>query len=314
VASFHDGASCDDGNDCGVGDVCLEGLCLAGPEVPCEDGNPCTINSCLDGQGCAVTFRNGEACDDGDPCTADDVCNGVFCEGSPLVCLGNSECDATTGTCTCAQPCQGFTCGLDACGNPCGDCLGGASCEAGACVFHYPDPPYGTFQGDTLPDFSFTDPSSGQTVSLSQFQGQGRLLLLVFTAGWCYVCKKDAALFNSWLSDPSKSELRILEVYYEDYNMLPSTPQTALAWKNALGIQYPLVIDSATVGPDGQAAGGNLAQLQQPLGPLDPGYYPPVVLICPRDLRILHIRTGFPQDTLIPMINQWLAVEDCSSL
>jgi thiol-disulfide isomerase/thioredoxin len=262
--------------------------------------------------GCAVAFRNGQPCDDADACTSDDACNGLYCQGTPVACSGNSACDETSGLCTCALPCLGLVCGEDACGNPCGDCPGGAACEAGACVFHYPPPPYGPFEGDTIPDFAFLDPSQGQEVRLSQFQGQGRLILLVFSAGWCSVCKKDAALFNQWVGDPAKADLQILEVYYEDYYMKPATAQSALAWKNGLSINYPLLLDNPTLGPEGKASGGVLAQLQQPLGPLDPGYFPPVVLICPGDLRILHLRTGFPQNVLLPMIDQWLAEPDCT--
>lgn len=48
----------------------------------CEDGNPCTLQSCVQGR-CAYTDRAGP-CDDGDPCTVNDACFLGVCSGDPL--------------------------------------------------------------------------------------------------------------------------------------------------------------------------------------------------------------------------------------
>jgi hypothetical protein len=85
------GASCTDLDDCtgpGGADFCdATGSCIAGPPETCEDGNPCTNDSCANGIGCRNIPHSG-ACEDGDPCTAGDTCNDIsgVCEpGAPVL-------------------------------------------------------------------------------------------------------------------------------------------------------------------------------------------------------------------------------------
>jgi hypothetical protein len=47
----------------------------------CEDGNPCTTDTCLPEAGCTRTF-NSDRCDDGDPATVSDTCMAGACVGS----------------------------------------------------------------------------------------------------------------------------------------------------------------------------------------------------------------------------------------
>jgi len=80
-----DGTACNDGNACTTGDSCQNGTCTAGPPVldgsSCNDGDTCTV-----GETCqAGTCTGGDArnCDDGNPCTTDscDPTNG--CQHAP---------------------------------------------------------------------------------------------------------------------------------------------------------------------------------------------------------------------------------------
>ena len=57
----------------------------------CDDGNPCTTDSCNPQSGCEFT-ANDLDCDDGNACTEDDVCSGGWCAGSPLVCDDDNIC------------------------------------------------------------------------------------------------------------------------------------------------------------------------------------------------------------------------------
>ncbi|MCB9531156.1 MAG: hypothetical protein H6700_05265 [Myxococcales bacterium] len=102
--------ACDDGNACTVGDICAEGVCIAGAGArSCDDGdlctldrceplagcshvsvadrcvddNPCTDERCDPGLGCVFPF-NTVACDDGDVCTVADVCTEGACRGDDL--------------------------------------------------------------------------------------------------------------------------------------------------------------------------------------------------------------------------------------
>ncbi len=54
------GVSCDLGSACSYDDVCQNGVCRAGTEILCDDGNPCTADSCDADTGCATTFLADE--------------------------------------------------------------------------------------------------------------------------------------------------------------------------------------------------------------------------------------------------------------
>jgi len=52
-------------------------------DVVCDDGNPCTDDSCVSATGCVFT-PNANVCDDGDLCTENDVCSAGVCAGTPI--------------------------------------------------------------------------------------------------------------------------------------------------------------------------------------------------------------------------------------
>jgi len=109
-----------------------------GPKIHCDDGNPCTVDSCVRGQGCVFTPADGAACDDGNACTTVDSCVGSTCVGSsPVVCTGADQCqaagacDPTTGACSNTPVPDGTACDdqnactqTDACSG--GVCVGGS--------------------------------------------------------------------------------------------------------------------------------------------------------------------------------------------
>ena len=79
------------------------GFCVGGPQIPCDDGNPCTADACDPSTGkCSSTPHSGP-CDDGDKCTGEDLCVGGECVGeAPTLCYdGNpctdDKCDSTLG-------------------------------------------------------------------------------------------------------------------------------------------------------------------------------------------------------------------------
>ena len=62
------GTPCDDGNYCNGAEVCIAGACTAGTPINCDDGDPCTIDSCDSMMGgCTHTLITncGQACTDG---------------------------------------------------------------------------------------------------------------------------------------------------------------------------------------------------------------------------------------------------------
>jgi Dictyostelium (slime mold) repeat len=147
-----EGVPCSDNNVCTTGDVCgnRDGICRGTPV--CDDGDPCTIDTCDPVTGACTHAPNSGACDDGNACTIGETCTDAVCGGgAPVSCDdGNSctldTCDPVTGACAHA-PNSGACDDGNACtiGETCTDavCGGGApvSCDdANACTLDACDP------------------------------------------------------------------------------------------------------------------------------------------------------------------------------
>jgi hypothetical protein len=126
------GISCDDGNPCTI-DTCVAGTCVHTAKN-CDDGNPCTDDTCDTATGnCVHTAVPGRACDDGNACTAGDQCQADgTCAGKAVACPGQTQC-VDVG-CNPSSGC--FT--TVATGRPCDDgdpCTVNDACDAqGNCV------------------------------------------------------------------------------------------------------------------------------------------------------------------------------------
>ena len=96
-----DDKPCDaDGNLCTMADACKGGSCAAGAGTACDDGDPCTVDSCDGKTGQCVTkaAADGASCVDGDACTTGDACAGGKCAaGKPTACDDDNAC--TTDGC-----------------------------------------------------------------------------------------------------------------------------------------------------------------------------------------------------------------------
>jgi len=128
------GGACDDLDACTINDSCdANGHCVGGGSRTCDDGNPCTDDSCDPAVGCQYRVLNGVPCNDGNACTQGESCQNGSCQGgTPLFCDdGNSctrdTCDPMTGCLYLAQA-----------GIPCDDrnvCTTHDACDAnGGCV------------------------------------------------------------------------------------------------------------------------------------------------------------------------------------
>ncbi len=98
-------AQCDDGQVCTGPDTCKNLVCV-GPGLLCEDGNPCTVDTCKNAEGgCAHEPGAELPCDDQNPCTQGDKCKGGACLGAGVGCDDKNvctadACDPTKGGCT----------------------------------------------------------------------------------------------------------------------------------------------------------------------------------------------------------------------
>jgi hypothetical protein len=96
----------------------------------CDDGNPCTKDSCTGTEGCVNEVLATGTCDDGDPCTVADHCVGGSCQGDPVECDDDNPC--TENVCTATGGCE-----YPPVAGECDDqevCTLGDHCVAGECV------------------------------------------------------------------------------------------------------------------------------------------------------------------------------------
>jgi hypothetical protein len=127
----HEGYACDDGDACTVGEHCSAGACSDGVAPLCNDGNPCTDDSCDGTEGC-LFVPNSKPCSDDNVCTLGDLCS----EGTCLPGTGTLWCDdlnsCTDDSCQPDSGCVHLANDLN-----CDDgnaCTSGDHCESGKCV------------------------------------------------------------------------------------------------------------------------------------------------------------------------------------
>ncbi len=168
---------CNDGNACNGTEVCVSGACLAGTAMNCDDGDPCTTDSCDATTGTCVHAP----CNDGNPCNGTETCDATGCHlGAPIQCSNNNACDGletcdpTTGSClpgtapNCddANPCTDDSCdALLGCVHtpnsmPCDDgnaCTLGDTCVSGTCT----GTPVSCDDGNVCNGFEGCDPTTG---------------------------------------------------------------------------------------------------------------------------------------------------------
>ncbi len=100
-----DAAPCTDGSPCTAGDHCSGGVCVPGTFDGCDDGNQCTVDSCIDETTCQHLPLTGTDCADDDLCTSPDVCKAGVCQGGPTIdCNDDNPC--STELCVKAEGCR----------------------------------------------------------------------------------------------------------------------------------------------------------------------------------------------------------------
>ena len=123
---------CDDGNLCTLNDLCSQGICGAGTQKDCADGNVCSNDACQASSGMCTHTANSAGCSDNNACTSGDVCANLACKaGSAKVCTDSNSC--TDDSCnTVSGACEFVNDNVNSCSdsNPC-TLLD--LCEAGQC-------------------------------------------------------------------------------------------------------------------------------------------------------------------------------------
>jgi formylglycine-generating enzyme required for sulfatase activity len=126
---------CEDPDPCTLGDYCSGGVCKGGStQRTCNDGDSCTEDSCVEGEGCLNTPK---VCDDGDKCNGISTCvNGSCSQTIPAVickakdaCHGVGTCDPLSGICSNPVANEGGLCNDDN-----NKCNGISTCKNGTCT------------------------------------------------------------------------------------------------------------------------------------------------------------------------------------
>lgn len=140
VESRGNGSACDDSLFCTVGEVCMEGACLAGQPNDCgEVPGECQevlcdelLDTCTVGE-----LNEGDACLSGDLCQSNSTCQSGLCQGETTDCFfepvpnscNDSVCNSANGLCEPVAASEGELC-TDA-----DDlCLLTTTCTAGNCT------------------------------------------------------------------------------------------------------------------------------------------------------------------------------------
>jgi hypothetical protein len=95
--------------------------------IDCNDGNPCTTDTCLGGE--CSNVNNSDSCNDGDACTTADRCSLGSCRGTPINCDDGISC--TVDSCV-SGTCRHDDANCECTGNL--DCNDGNVCTTDTCL------------------------------------------------------------------------------------------------------------------------------------------------------------------------------------
>src|SRR5262249_37038376 len=118
-----------------TGDACSGGVCVGSPRN-CDDGNPCTADSCdpVTGNCTHASVPDGTSCSDGNACNGAETCQAGTCtSGTPVNCNDNNPC--TTDSCFPGPGARSHGPVPD--GTSCSDglaCNGAETCQNGTCT------------------------------------------------------------------------------------------------------------------------------------------------------------------------------------
>ncbi len=122
--------TCTDDSACTTTDTCMDGDCIPGPKLDCNDGKVCTDDSCDKVKGC-VQLNNTATCTDDSVCTTNDGCaDGACLPGAATNCDDKNPC--TDDTCDKVNGCANVQST-----KPCSDgdaCTNKDTCANGKCV------------------------------------------------------------------------------------------------------------------------------------------------------------------------------------
>ena len=116
-------------DSCHTAGVCGSGTCNGSLAISCDDGKPCTDDSCDVASGCLHSSNDKNTCSDGKICTIGDHCSAGTCTGTADTCDDGNVC--TADFCDPSSGCMHGNNNAVACNSD--GCLFGQVCVGGTC-------------------------------------------------------------------------------------------------------------------------------------------------------------------------------------
>lgn len=132
-------------------------------------------------------------------------------------------------------------------------------------------------------EFSFPD-LDGKTVSLSDEQFQGKVVVVVIGGSWCPTCHDETAFFSPYFNANRERGLEAIGLMYEYSEDFELAATACRKFKNRYDVQYPMLIAGIS---DKEEASKTLPMINAVL------VYPTMIFI-DRKGTVRHIHTGFP--------------------
>ena len=158
---------CDDGDPCTI-DTCVAGVCTYTP-VDCSGLNDqCLVGVCVGGTCEAQAANEGDSCDDGDVCTTGETCVAGDCTGgTPIDCDDGDVC--TADTCDSTVPGGCVHTPIPGCCHTDDECPRGQVCLDNVCT----DNPNPECAGETCETFTGCSPANSDCVCTTTTAGGG---------------------------------------------------------------------------------------------------------------------------------------------
>ncbi len=113
--------------------------------------------------------------------------------------------------------------------------------DAPATSSSYPEGPYGSLVGDTLPNFTLHDLQDQRWNSGALHAGDAEVAILYLTANWCFTCGPEV----EWLNERMGTDKRVVGVaiVMENEHMALASPEDGVKFRDRYQPRFPVLVD-----------------------------------------------------------------------
>ncbi len=107
----------------------------------------------------------------------------------------------------------------------------------------YPCGPYGTKFGDIVENFTLKD-CDGNDVSLKDYFGNVKAVMINQAAGWCSPCRSEAGHLEEIYQKFKDDGFILIQAIFEDNFGNPAGADDCRAWRDEYGLTFPVLVDA----------------------------------------------------------------------